>query len=346
VAFTFFTDPEPLLLSAANGDVDFYTRAEVTIPRNRPTLSAAQKRGRYRLITEKDPNHNTIGVCLNLTHKDAAKRKMYQNKDFRIGLSHGINRQQIIDLVYQKQGRPWQTAPRPDVPFYSGDDFGTQYTKFDLAAAEDHLSRAGYAERSANGDRIGEDGKRIVITVLCQSRYPDTIDAMEFVKKTWRELGIELRIDTVSPDLVTERLTANDYDCTLDKGELGYLDLVIDPRWLFATGGSSYAPLWSNWYEGGTPAEEPPESMRRQMQMYRERVIGSANQDEQYAALKDIIDVAKDEFWTMGVSLPGDPYAIKSDRLHNVPGDGQMWLSFKAPYPAVTNVTTYYLDPQ
>ncbi|GAB3433697.1 ABC transporter substrate-binding protein [Flindersiella endophytica] len=346
VAFTFFTDPEPLLLSAANGDVDFYTRAEVTIPRNRPTLSAAQKRGHYKLITEKDPNHNTIGLCLNLTHKDAAKRKMYQNKDFRIGLSHGINRKQIIDLVYQKQGRPWQTAPRPDVPFYSGDEFGTQYTEFDLATAEEHLSRAGYAQRNAKGDRIGEDGKRIVITVLCQSRYPDTIDAMEFVKKTWRELGIELRIDTVSPDLVTERLTANNYDCTLDKGELGYLDLVIDPRWLFATGGSSYAPLWSNWYEGGTPAEEPPEAMRRQMQMYRERVIGSANQDEQYAALKEIIDVAKDEFWTMGVSLPGDPYAIKNDRLHNVPGDGKMWLSFKAPYPAVTNVTTYYLDPQ
>lgn len=346
VVFTFFTDPEPLLLSAANGDVDFYTRAEVTIPRNRPVLSEGQETGGYQLISEKDPNHNTIAVCLNLTHKDAATRRMYQKKDFRIGLSHGIDRQQIIDLVYQQQGRPWQTAPRPDVPFYSGEEFGTQYTEFDLDAADEYLGRAGYAERDADGNRLGEDGLPIVITVMCQSRYPDTIDAMSFVKKTWGELGIELRIDTVSPDLVTERLIANDYDCTLDKGELGYIDLVIDPRWLFATEGSSYAPLWTNWYEGATPAEEPPERMRLQMQMYRDRVIGTADQDEQYAALREIIDIAKEEFWTMGVSLPGEPYAIKSDRLHNVPGEGQMWLSFKAPYPAVTNVTTYYLDPQ
>ena len=50
--------------------------------------------------------------------------------------------------------------------------------------------------------------------------------------------------------------------------------MVSDPRWLFATGGSSYAPLWSRWYEGGNPQEEPPEAMQRQVAIYREKVIG------------------------------------------------------------------------
>ncbi|SDS64970.1 ABC transporter substrate-binding protein [Microlunatus soli] len=346
VAFTFFNEPNPLLLSAANGDVDLYMRQEVTIPKNRPVLSGGQETGKYKLVGVKDSNHNSIGICLNLTSKDSAKRAMYRNKDFRIGLSYAIDRQQIINLVYQRQGRPWQTAPRPEVPFYTGDEFGTQYTQFDLDKAAQHLATAGYEKKNSAGKLIGEDGKPIVISILCQARYPDMIDALQFIKATWAKVGIELRIDTASPELVSERLTANDYDCTLDKGELGYVDLVADPRWLFATGGSSYAPLWSNWYEGGSPREAPPEAMQKQMSIYREKVIGSADQKTQYAALKEISEIAKDEFWTMGVSLPGDPFCIVSDRTHNVPGDDQMWLSFKAPYPAVTNVTAYYLDPQ
>ena len=258
VAFTFFNEPQPLLLAAANGDVDLYQRAEITIPKNRPVLSDGQEKGEYKLVGIKDPNHNTIGICLNLTHKNAAKRTMFQSKDFRIALSHAINRQQIIDLVYQRQGRPWQTAPRPDVPFYEGEEFGTQYTEFDLGRAEEFFAKAGY-DQVDGGKRIGEDGKPIVISVLCQSRYPDTVDAMEFVKGTWEKVGVELRIDTASPELVGERLTANDYDCTLDKGELGYLDLVADPRWLFATGGSSYAPSGRT----GTRADRPRRRRRR-----------------------------------------------------------------------------------
>lgn len=346
VAFTFFSEQGPLLLAAANGDVDVYQRQEVTVPKNRPVLSDGQEKGGYTLVSVKDPNHNTIGICLNLTSSNPAKRKMYQSKDFRIGLSHAIDRQQIIDLVYQRQGRPWQTAPRPDVPFYTSDDFGTQYTEFDLEKAEAAMSAAGYSELDGRDRRLGEDGKPIVISVLCQSRYPDMIDAMEFIKATWEEIGVELRIETASPELVSERLVANDYDCTLDKGELGYLDLVADPRWLFATGGSSYAPLWQNWYEGGSPSEEPPAAMQQQMSVYRDRVRGNADRDTQYAALQEIIETARDEFWTIGVSLPGEPFCIKSNRVHNVPGDGAMWLAFKAPYPAVTNMTTYYLQPQ
>ena len=341
VVFTFLEEG-PLLLRAANGDVDFYQRSEITVPKNRPVLSEGQESGNYKLVSIKDPNHNTIGICFNLTHRDAGMRRMLQNKDFRIGLSHAINRQQIIDIVYLRQGEIWQTAPRPEVPFYTSDDFGKQYTEFNLDLAKQHLEKAGYGEM--RGDkRLGPDGKPIVITVLAQSRYPDHVDAMEFVKRTWADVGVELRIDSVSPELVSTRLEANQYDCTLDKGELGYLDLVADPRWLFATGGSSYAPLWQNWYTGGSPSEPPPEAMQRQVSIYRDRVVASANRDEQYAAIKEIIEIARDEFWTLGVSLPGQPYAVVSNRMHNVPGEDQMWLSFKAPYPAIVPMTQFYI---
>ncbi len=344
VEFTFFQDQGPLILRAANGDVDLYMRAEVTTPKNRPVLARGQETGKYKLVDVRDPTHNTIGVCLNLTHEDPATRKMYQNKDFRIGLSHAIDRQQIIDLVYLEQGKPWQTAPRPEVPFYTSDDMGTQYTEFDLNVAKKQFEKAGYGKLDARGRRLGSDGKPIIITVLAQSRYPLMIDALELMKGTWAKAGIELRIDNVSPELVGTRLEANKYDCTLDVGELGYLDSLADPRWFFATGGSSYAPLWSQWYEGGSPKEEPPEAMKEQIAIYRAQVVSQSDTKKQYAGMKRVIEIARDEFWTMGISLPTSSYAILSSRLHNVPGDNKMWLSFKCPYPAVTNISQYYIQ--
>ena len=42
---------------------------------------------------------NSMVIYFNLTHKDKQMREIFQNKDFRIGLSHAINRKEIIDIV-------------------------------------------------------------------------------------------------------------------------------------------------------------------------------------------------------------------------------------------------------
>ena len=40
------------------------------------------------------------------------------NQKFRIGLSHAINRKEIIDTVFFGKGEPWQAAPRKESPFF------------------------------------------------------------------------------------------------------------------------------------------------------------------------------------------------------------------------------------
>ena len=133
---------------------------------------------------------------------------------------------------------------------------------------------------------------------------------------------------------MSTRLKANDYDCTLDKGELGYLDLLGDPRWLFATGGSSYAPLWSHWYEGGEPKEAPPEAMQRQMHdlpRAGRRPADTEGPVRRRSRRSSRSPATSSGRW--GSACPVEPFCIKSNRMHNVPGDDQMWLSFKCPYP-------------
>ena len=62
---------------------------------------------------------NTTIISLNLTHKDPVKREIFNNKDFRIGLSYAIDRKAIIDSAFVGQGEPWQAAPRKESPYYN-----------------------------------------------------------------------------------------------------------------------------------------------------------------------------------------------------------------------------------
>ena len=99
-----------LLLKALNGEIEMDDR-HFTNATNKPVLTDNQQKGQYHFFTETPDSMNTFIVLFNFNHKDPVMRKIIQNEDFRIGLSHAIDRKAIIDTVYVSQGTPWQAAP-------------------------------------------------------------------------------------------------------------------------------------------------------------------------------------------------------------------------------------------
>ena len=75
-----------------------------------------------------------------------------------MGLSHAINRQEIIDVVYVGQGEPLQISPQKGSGFYN-EQLAKQYTEYDGDLANKYLDEAGYAERDNDGWRLGPDGQ-------------------------------------------------------------------------------------------------------------------------------------------------------------------------------------------
>src|SRR5690606_9922704 len=122
---------------------------------------------------------------------DPVKREIFQNKDFRIGLSYAINRQEIIDALYFGQSQPYQQAPRPESPVYN-ERLARQYTEYNVDLANEHLDQAGYTERDGEGFRLGPDGQRIVINGQSSTSDEggDRVAVFELVKTYWAEVGI------------------------------------------------------------------------------------------------------------------------------------------------------------
>jgi ABC-type transport system substrate-binding protein len=112
VVYDVAQDAQVLVLKALNGELDMQDR-HIATTQNRAVFVDNAQRGGYRFFETIPDSSNEAGIYLNWTHKDPVMRRIIQDKDFRIGLSHAIDRQEIIDVVYVGQGEPYQVASRP-----------------------------------------------------------------------------------------------------------------------------------------------------------------------------------------------------------------------------------------
>ena len=340
VTFDLVNNAETMLLKATSGDIDFDANPYnfVTL-RNKPVLARNRERGDYRFVDVIDSRSNWVVVQLNLNHRRPELRQLFQNKDFRIGLSHAINRQEIIDAVFQRQGKPWQVAPREESGLYAA-TFATQYTEYDTAKAGDHLDRAGLTERDANGVRRHPGGGKVSFGILVTPDSAESVSAIDLIKGYWREVGIELQVSSVSGDLKVARQQANEYDAMVDTAFYGMNDGILYPNWYFPSrGDTAFAPAWGAWYEtAGKDGEEPPEPVRRQMDIYTE-LTRTVSPQERDALFKQLLAISQEQFYVIGTVLPTGAYGIVKNHFHNVPDE--LLYGWVYPLPGPTSPEQY-----
>jgi peptide/nickel transport system substrate-binding protein len=210
LTFSISQDVESLMLDAISGRLDIQERHLDTL-QNKPTLSQNMQKGGYRLIELVNSSSQQVQIYLNMTHKDAKMREMFASKEFRKALSLGMDRKEIIDLVYLGQSQPHQTGPRPGHPWYHA-GLSEQFTKFDPAEANAILDKLGYAKKDA-GIRLRPDGQRVFFAIdVIPTLYPDQVDALELVKRHWAEIGVDIKINTIERALYYTRGDNNDHD--------------------------------------------------------------------------------------------------------------------------------------
>ncbi len=341
VSYAVVDSVDAMVPKALNGEVDMQERHINTLP-NKPLFIDNQEKGDYRLFTVYDGALNLMTIMFNLNSQDPVKNEIFNNKDFRIGLSYAINRQEIIDTVYVGVGSPWQTAPKESSPFYD-EELAKQYTEYDLDKAAEYLDKAGYEKNSA-GKRVGPDGKPISFVVEVIDTNPQWIDMLNMISKYWAEIGIDMQ-----PKVEERSIMYANKAALLDDagvwGTSGFLaEVLLDPRYFLPYSNESiWAVGWANWYNGVPEGKdyEPPEAIKQELDLYGQ-VNATADVDKQVELMNQILQIAKENFWTIGVAVGPDGYGIVKNNLHNVIDQPSGWLY---PNPAPTNPEQYYFDP-
>ena len=341
-------DPEVALLRVLNGDVDMFFSESLFSNANKSVIIDNAERGDYRLYSTLPTYPNEAVIMFNLNHRDPVKREIFQNKDFRIGMSYAIDRQGVIDLIYVGQGEPYQAAPRPESAFYN-EQLAKQYTEYNVELANEYLDKA-FPEKDAQGFRLGPDGKRITIIFEIDAVMTNFVDMLELLEDYWADVGIEVNTRTSDRSLWQVRVKENgEQDAVIHTfgGGTGQT-VLLDPRYWFPYNlNSMYAQAWAHWYnlpgDGGVSmeAEEPPAEVKRQMELYNQLKV-TGNPDEQKELMNEILEIAADQFYTIGVSTQGDGYGVVKNTMHNVPE--VMFNSWPYPTPAPLNPSQFFFD--
>lgn len=342
VELSLITDVQTMTLKAEHGDFDFYDRLINTLA-IKPVLAESRQSGDYNFFDLNTSTMNTCIISLNLTHKTPVMREIFQNRDFRIGLSYALNRPEIIKTIYKGLGTPWQAAPRKGAKYYN-ESLGTQFTEFNLDLANQFLDNAGY-KRQGTGPRIGPDGKPIAFTIEQSTTdygfdWPSTL---ELVKGYWSAVGVSINVKAEDNDLFYARKDANEHDAVIWVGDVGGLDPHLDPRYLFPNNHeSNFAELWQDWFTSqGKTGERPPAAPLKQMDLYTQ--FGQEIDElKQVGLMSQIMEIARQQFYTIGIASPTGRYGFKKNGFKSVMNNYLEGSNY--PNPAPTNPEQYYIQ--
>lgn len=342
VSFKVVDDNTERLELAHLGGIDMQDRhignSFLGITATRKSLADNAEKGGYGFFETVFANMNTMAISFNLTHTDPVLRKIFQDKNFRIGMSYAIDRNEVIQKALGGLGKPYQLAPRPESPFYN-ERLATQYSEFDIAKANEHLDKAGLTKKDSAGYRLRPDGKRLVFTL----EWGD-LTILNLLQKYWKAVGVEMKIgNTTDRTKYYDQKAKNLHDAGTWVGD-GGVDVVEDPRYYFPFSHESvYAIPWGYWYNNpkNPLTQEPPAAAREQVELYRQ-IKATSDPQKQQEFMKKILDIAADQFYAIGISLPDKGFGVVKKNFHNVPA--VMPSAFTYPNPAPTNPSQYFFE--
>jgi peptide/nickel transport system substrate-binding protein len=318
-----YQDSDSRTLAMLNGDLDFMKDPPAS---DRILFHDAVDAGKPLYIRYPLPDGaNVSSIHFNQTYADATKAEIFANKDFRIGMSYAINRPEVIEIVFNGQGTPAQVAPLPDSPYYI-EGMDTQYTEFDVAKANEYLDKV-LPEKDSQGFRLNKDGKRlsIVFTVGNDWGYGTYyIQLAELLIGYWKNVGVELKLNSVTGAQFEELRKKNEIEATLTTGEGGAgITPLLDPRYYVPFSGFGFfGNAWAAWYvpdpSGGSVVVEPPQWAKDARAKYDE-VLAQPSQELQVEKMKVVLQEAMDRFYVIGIARPAQMYYPFSAQLHGIP---------------------------
>lgn len=278
------------------------------------------------------------------------KYQLLNDRRFRQALSLAINRQEIIDALFNGQTQPAQLDPGPSSPLHSEALFNS-FTQFDPARANALLDELGVTQRDSEGFRTFPDGSRMV-WYLNVTEYTNN-DPAQFVVDDWAQVGVRCIQRVRSRLLFNAEKAGLEHDFTVWTGESEFTPL-IEPRSFVPTYGEAfYAPSFGTWFSRGgmfgdprsllPGAEEPPighpirRNMERLVEIYR--TPDPARRAELFA---EIQRTNAEEVWTISLCTPPPQLVVVKNGFRNVPRLAVTGLAFIS--PANAGLETYFWE--
>ena len=322
--YTLVQDNDILQLKAIAGEIDFQGR-HVNLAMF-PLLKQNEETGNYHMTIWPALTGAEIGIHFN-QQWDGPEAQYFENRDFRIALSHAIDRNEINEISYLGQGTPRQPAPAPSEPHYPGDDYAFMYTEYDPAKANEILDGI-LPNKDEEGFRLMDNGDRLHIIMDTTPGEGRDTDTMELIAANWEDVGVKTKVNEITRTLLTERREAGEHMIYIWGSGIGDPALSPAQDWMGAP-----FPQTLIWYNSNGAQGVEPIPIVKQLTDMRAQTT-QLPLKERIEVGKEIAKIQLEQMWIVGVtglSPSNQGVIITSNHLKNVPDKAANAWMFRTP---------------
>jgi peptide/nickel transport system substrate-binding protein len=309
-----------------------------------PVLLENQQKGAYRVYLDPSDQGADVGLFCNQSYeRDAEVAKWLSTREFRIALSHGIDRAQINETFVLGLGQTGSGAPGERTLYFPGPEFKTLHTGLDAKKANEMLDKLGLTKKDAEGYRLRLDGGgRLRLALTTYVGFLPFSQIAEMVVEHWKKIGIRGEVQEMERGAATARMQSNEHQIYFET-QWGADNIYGHTPWIFPTDiGIPLGPLYGDWYSSaGAKGKTPPPRMRELMEKYRKSL--SVKDAERVKMAKDIWKIALDELWMIPVvsnSPASQGVRVIKTNMGNIPE--RLWNSAVSDNPHVAHTETWY----
>jgi peptide/nickel transport system substrate-binding protein len=309
-----------------------------------PVLLENQQKGNYKVHLDPSDQGADVGLFCNMSFdKDPEIAKWLGTREFRIALSHGIDRAQVNETFVLGLGQTGSAAPGDRTPYFPGREYKTLHTAHDVKKANEMLDTLGLTKKDSEGYRLRADGKgRLRLELTTYLGFLPFTRIAEMIVEQWRAIGIRGEVQELERGLATTRMRANEHQIYFETqwgadNIYGHVPLIFPAQQT-----SPLGPLYGVWYSSaGTQGKQPPPRMRELMATYRRSF--AVPDAERTRLAKEVWKIALDELWLIPVvsnSPASQGVRVIKNNIGNVPE--RLWNSAVSDNPHVAHTETWY----
>ena len=205
ISEVYVSDENIQLAKMIAGEIDYKSQA-VNLP-SVPVLLENKAQGKYSISLR--PQIAQTTYAFNMTDKDLEKRAVFNDINFRRGMSVAIDRNKINEIAFFNLGTPMQfTAIDADTAPFITDALKTSWVQFDPKLAADLLDKAGVMDKNNDGLRQLPSGKKFELTFQYSTQGTPT-ELAEIIAASWTKIGIKPNIKEITSDEYRNSQSAN-----------------------------------------------------------------------------------------------------------------------------------------
>jgi peptide/nickel transport system substrate-binding protein len=254
--------------------------------------------------------------------------ELLANRDFRVALSHAINRDEIREATFLGLGEIRQPVPAPWHPYYPGDEYALQYTDFDQERTNEILDGLGL-ERDAAGNRLLPSGRPLRLEISVVPAFGPWVDVGQLVAADWSAVGLQTGVQVRERTAHFTMRDANELMIEVwNEDTTGFPftgNPKMDPRSRPAT---IFAVENRRWYEThGEQGLEPTESIKRIVEIIdAAKTVGPEEQIELAHELFRLTSTELYSIGTVGLTPMVQGVVVVNEAFRNVPDSvGNDW---------------------